>query len=232
MPAFSVEISIPKGKELASKTFNPRLGIVGGISVLGTSGIVEPMSESAIIETIRTEIRQRRAEGKKRIAVVPGNYGENFLHNAFGTDCRSMVQCSNFVGETLDELAKEGFEEILLVGHIGKLVKLAGGMFQTHSSNGDCRAEILTAYAAAEGIGARDAQALLACATAEDGLAQLETLGIREQVMDRLIGRISQLIGMRNYDNMRVGLMIYSFRHGVVGQTDNAREILERLKEI
>ena len=232
IPAFSVEISIPKGKELASKTFNPRLGIVGGISVLGTSGIVEPMSESAIIETIRTEIRQRRAEGKKRIAVVPGNYGENFLHNTFGTDFRSMVQCSNFVGETLDELAKEGFEEILLVGHIGKLVKLAGGMFQTHSSNGDCRAEILTAYAAAEGIGAQDAQALLTCATAEDGLAQLETLGIREQVMDRLIGRISQLIGMRNYDNMRVGLMIYSFRHGVAGQTDNAREILERLKEV
>ena len=129
-PAFSVEISIPKGKELASKTFNPRLGIVGGISVLGTSGIVEPMSESAIIETIRTEIRQRRAEGKKRIAVVPGNYGENFLHNTFGTDFRSMVQCSNFVGETLDMLAKEGFEEILLVGHIGKLVKLAGVCFR------------------------------------------------------------------------------------------------------
>ncbi|MBO5284107.1 MAG: cobalamin biosynthesis protein CbiD, partial [Lachnospiraceae bacterium] len=122
-----VEISVPGGERLAEHTFNPRLGIVGGISILGTSGIVEPMSTRAILDTIRVELNQRRAQGFDTVAVSPGNYGLDFMKTAYGYDLDKSVKCSNFIGDTLDMAVELGFRRLLLTGHIGKLIKVAGG---------------------------------------------------------------------------------------------------------
>ena len=147
----SVVISIPAGAELAKKTFNPRLGIVGGISVLGTTGIVEPMSEKALVETIRTELTQRRALGHDAVLLTPGNYGVDFIRTSLGLDPETAVQTSSFIGDSLDVCRSLGFKRALLIGHIGKLVKLAGNMMNTHSKYGDCRMEILASHAGAAG---------------------------------------------------------------------------------
>ncbi|MBQ1893559.1 MAG: cobalamin biosynthesis protein CbiD, partial [Clostridia bacterium] len=120
----NVVISIPEGAQLAKKTFNPRLGIVGGISVLGTTGIVEPMSEKALVDTIRTELSQRRALGCENVLLTPGNYGAEFIRSSLGLDPETAVQTSNFIGDSLDICRELGFRRILLIGHIGKLVKL------------------------------------------------------------------------------------------------------------
>ena len=147
-----VVISAPEGETLAKKTFNPRLGIVGGISILGTTGIVEPMSEAALVETIRVELR-RRAMGKEYALLTPGNYGSDFIRQNLDVDLNTAVQVSNFLGDALDICRALGFRGALLVGHVGKLVKTAGGMMN-HSKYGDCRMEILAAHAAAAGVDA------------------------------------------------------------------------------
>ncbi|MCD7843434.1 MAG: cobalt-precorrin-5B (C(1))-methyltransferase CbiD [Clostridiales bacterium] len=146
-------ISIPQGRALAEKTFNPRLGIEGGLSVLGTSGIVRPMSEAALVASIHAELDVHRAEGTLDLLVSPGNYGADFARDVLGLDLSQSVQCSNYIGDTLDYAAAKGFRSLLLVGHLGKLVKCAAGVMNTHSRVADCRMETLAAHAALCGAG-------------------------------------------------------------------------------
>ena len=143
-----VVISAPEGEALAKRTFNPRLGIQGGISILGTTGIVEPMSEKALVDTIAVELRQRREQGAAYALLTPGNYGADFIREGLGLDPDRAVQVSNFIGDGVDLCRQLGFRGALLVAHVGKLVKLAGGMLNTHSRYGDCRLELLAAHAA------------------------------------------------------------------------------------
>lgn len=146
-----VMISVPQGEILAQKTFNPRLGIVGGISILGTTGIVEPMSEEALVQTIHVELNQKRTTGDY-VLLTPGNYGSEFIRGEMGLDMNLAVQTSNFIGDSLDTCRSLDFSGALLIGHIGKLVKLAGGMMNTHSKYGDCRMDILAAHAGMAGV--------------------------------------------------------------------------------
>ena len=108
----SIEIRVPEALKVADKTFNSRLGIRGGISILGTSGMVEPMSETALPDTIRLELRQRIRNGEKNLLVTPGNYGENFVGTVFGLGLGQAVKCSNFIGSTIDMAVEEGAESI------------------------------------------------------------------------------------------------------------------------
>ncbi len=155
-------ISVPAGEQIAQRTFNPHLGIEGGISILGTSGIVEPMSIQAMIDTLQIELRQTAAQGHRGVILTPGNYGQDFLRQCgWGGGRIPVIRCSNFVGEALDGAAAEGFKRVLLVGHVGKLVKLAGGIMNTHSRWGDCRTELFCAHASVCGAGQSTCQALL-----------------------------------------------------------------------
>lgn len=163
-------ISIPGGEELARKTFNPRLGIVGGISVLGTSGIVEPMSEEALIQTIRVDIKMQLSGGRSYLVLVPGNYGLDFLEDYEPEVLKRSVKYSNFLGEAIDAAVEFGAKGILLVGHIGKLVKLAAGIMNTHSRNADARMDILTAHAAVLGADQETAARLMDCITTDEAL--------------------------------------------------------------
>ena len=138
-----VIISAPEGEALAARTFNPKLGITGGISILGTTGIVEPMSDRAVVETIRAQMNVLKAEGDKFAVLAPGNYGLAFLTQKYGLQEDRIVLISNYAAEAVKLAAEAGFEGILLAGHIGKLVKIAGGVRNTHSMYGDRRMEIL-----------------------------------------------------------------------------------------
>ena len=145
--SLTITISVPGGAEIAEKTFNPVLGIQGGISILGSTGIVEPMSEPALIETIRAEMRVKwlelSAHDGGAMVIVPGNYGMKFAAKKLGAKESQMIKCSNFIGEALDCVCELGIPELVIAGNLGKLVKLAGGIFNTHSRNADCRMDIL-----------------------------------------------------------------------------------------
>ena len=223
-----VVISVPEGEALAKKTFNPRLGIVGGISILGTTGIVEPMSEQALVDTIRVELRQRRESGAAYVLLTPGNYGSDFIRDSLNIDPSAAVQTSNFIGDTLEICRELGFRGALLVGHIGKLVKLAGGMFNTHSRYGDCRMELIAAYAAAAGLAAERTEELLQCVSCDDAIRILEEAGMRGQTMDRLMERVAFHLRAKAGENMEIGAITFSKVYGELGRTANGKVLLKK----
>ena len=224
-----VVISIPGGGELAKKTFNPRLGIVGGISVLGTSGIVEPMSEDALIETIRVDVKMQLAGGRQYLVLVPGNYGLDFLEGYHKEMLRRSVKFSNYLGEAIDAAVEYGAEGVLLVGHIGKFVKLAGGIMNTHSRNADARMEILTAHAAVLGADQATAAALMDCITTDEALDILKDKGLLEGVMKRLLSKMEFYVDHRSAHSLERAVIVFSQVQGILAQSDNAGDIIEKL---
>ncbi|MBQ6928129.1 MAG: cobalamin biosynthesis protein CbiD [Oscillospiraceae bacterium] len=227
-----IVISAPGGEELAKRTFNPRLGIVGGISILGSTGIVEPMSERAIVETTALEIRQAAAGGGKRLILLPGNYGMDYLTQKLpALAAIPRAKCSNYIGEAIDEARSEGFAELLLIGHIGKLVKLAGGIMNTHSRTADCRRELFVAHAALCGADTATCRALMAEVSSEGCLAVLERNGLRETVMQSLLAAIQEVL-TRRAGEMRIGALLFSSETGLTGLTEGAKELLEVWRKI
>lgn len=226
----AVVISIPGGAERAAKTFNPVMGVVGGLSILGTSGVVEPMSEQAIVDTIAVQMRQAAAESSNLI-LTPGNYGEDFL-KAAGLDGLGapVVKCSNFLGEALDIAANQGFQRVVLVGHVGKLVKAAGGIMNTHSKYADCRMELFCAHAALRGADVELCRNLMAAATTDACIGLLDQAGLRRAVLDSLMDAIQLHLERRAAGAYAIGAVMFSNVHGPLGQTEQAKEILEGWK--
>lgn len=223
-------ISIPGGEALAARTYNPRLGIVGGLSVLGTSGIVEPMSEAALIATIKAEMRVLRAEGEKTLVVSPGSYGAAYLKNELGLDIHRAVKCSNFIGETLDSAAELGFSQLLLVGHAGKLIKLAGGVMNTHSSVADCRFELLGLFASLAGADSRTVRDILCCVTTDEAAQRLKEAGILETTFSLACERIEHYLALRMGGRGTAQAVVFSQKYGVLGQTSKACLLMAQLR--
>ena len=226
----SVVISAPEGEMLAKKTFNPRLGILGGISILGTTGIVEPMSEKALVDTIRVELTQRRANGASYVLLTPGNYGSDFIRRELGLDMNLAVQVSNFIGDALDICKELGFKGALLIGHVGKLVKTAGGMLNTHSKYGDCRMEILAAHAGAAGVPAEKLAEILSCVACDDVLRILKETPYYEATLSRVAERAAFHLQHRA-DTVEVGTLLFSKEYGILGKTDNTEKLLQKIVE-
>ena len=199
--------------------------------MLGTSGIVEPMSEEALIETIRIDIKMQLAGGRKYLVLVPGNYGLDYLNEFHPQLLKTSVKYSNFLGDAIDAAVEYGAKGILLAGHIGKLVKLAGGIMNTHSRNADSRMEILTAHAAVLGADQETARALMDCITTDEALEILKRKGLLEGVMERLLKRMEFYVDHRSGHSLERGILVFSQREGTLGESGDARRILSCLQE-
>ena len=289
-PCYLITISVPAGAELAQRTFNPMLGIEGGISILGTTGIVEPMSEAAIVATIETSIRQvlamedaavsetqtlrkeevsadqktetseertaadeavgqlqspaahgeqkeltgsgRKDDGDigrsaRRILAVPGNYGQRYVEQQLGLRGVPVVEVSNYIGEAIDLAVSYGATDFLLVGNVGKLVKLAAGIMNTHSRVADGRWEIFAAHLALCGGTRAQVAAMREATTTEEMLTRLEEMGLRVPVMASIMGEIEAHMAHRIRGQMNFGVIVYSERFGRVGETAGAERLLE-----
>ena len=228
---FAVVISIDGGAEAARRTFNPHIGVDGGLSVLGTSGIVEPMSQQALLDTLQLEIHQAALKSK-RLILAPGNYGLDYLASHL-PELREIpiVKISNFVGEALDMAAAEQFRELLLVGHVGKLVKLAGGIMNTHSKQADCRTELFCAHAAICGADAATCRALLDAATTDACLDILVEAGLKAPVMASLLDAVQAHLDRRAAGAFEVGAVLFSNQAGPLGQTKTADALLKKWRE-
>ncbi len=215
----NVIIEADGGEEIAKKTFNPRLGIVGGISILGTTGIVEPMSDEALVDTIRVEIHQRSVLGEKKLLMAFGNYGQEFLLQDYGINLDTAVMCSNFIKDALTIAEEEGFKEILLVGHLGKIVKVAGGFSNTHSKYGDCRMELLTSalLKSKADCTIKDARKLSQMNTTEEAADFLAEKGYLFDVMSVIMSEIHDTI-TRWIPDVEVHLMIYTVNQRLIGK--------------
>lgn len=229
---FSVVISAENGAELAKQTYNEHLGVVGGISILGTSGVVEPMSEKALLDTIRLELDSRYAAGQRIVFLCPGNYGADFSRDTLGLDLEQAVKCSNFIGDALDYAAFRGFADILLVGHAGKLVKLAAGVMNTHSSVADGRQEIFTAHAALCGAGRATLEGLMDAVSVDACIDLLNKDGLRDAVLARIGAAIEKRLALRLRGKARAEFIMFTGKYGILAQSSGVRALCERLKEI
>lgn len=225
-----VTVIVPEGERLALKTFNPRLGIMGGISILGTSGILEPMSEKAIVDTIETEMRQLRALGNESILVTPGNYGRGYVSNYLGFDMNKSIKCSNFIGDTIDLAVVYGFKNFLLVGNMGKLVKTAAGIMNTHSKTADARGDIFALHTMLVGGSVETAEKIMKCINTDEMLDILEKKGIREKVTESILKKIYEHFKYRIGNDMNFGVMVFSEKYGFLGETQGTEDILKFFK--
>lgn len=235
----SIIISVPEGEEIAKKTFNSKLGIVGGISIIGTSGVVEPMSTQAIKDTIMVELRQRKALGEKIIIMSPGNYGADFSKTTYGIDLDKSVKCSNYIGDAIEMASELGFEKLLLIGHIGKLIKVSGGIMNTHSKEADCRLELIASAAyhyMSDKNTISDADKLsiigdiLNAVTTESACEVLKRKEILEGTMKVVMDKIMMHLEKRT-GKMQIECIIFSMDHGLLCESFGARSLLERFEE-
>lgn len=228
----AVEIYAPEGEDIAKKTFNPHMGIEGGISILGTTGIVEPMSSEALIKTIELDLRQKKAEGEEWAILVPGNYGATFLKNNYAVDEKRIVQFSNYVGIAIDKAKEVGFKKVIMVGHTGKLVKVSGGIMNTHSKEADSRMELMVAAtiltARDKGITVSDEilNLILDQVSTTGALEILKEHGLLESVSEKLLERIVVQLKRRAGDDMEVEVILYENSFGLLAKTPRAEEVL------
>ena len=226
-----ITVSVPEGEEAAKRTFNANLGIVGGISILGTTGIVEPMREQALVDTIEVELKQI-ALSSDRLIMTPGNYGSSFIE---GHDLDEMgvpvLKFSNFLGETLDMIAGTGMKEVLLVAHVGKLSKVAAAVMNTHSRYADGRNEIFTAHTAVCGGGTRLCQSLMHAATTDACIELLDEAGLREPVIQSILQAVQQKLEHRTAGRYRIGAIMFSNVYGLLGMTEEGAKIFNEWEE-
>lgn len=276
----SVEISAPEGEKAAEKTFNPLLGVVGGISILGTSGIVEPMSDAAIVETIRAEMRvksqdpgglrglgslsnpgsrsgqsgpdgansERGQSGPAEagrsdcrdiqeagrgcgvfLAAVPGNYGMKFALQNLRLSEEKIIKCSNFIGETLDAACEYGLSGLLLIGNAGKLIKLASGIMNTHSSHGDARIETILSCSLEAGASLGLLREIADCVTTEAAFMRLKSEGLAQRTLDIAAARAARHVKRRVRDAVKTGVILFSSEAGLTASAGEAEEIKRKL---
>jgi cobalt-precorrin-5B (C1)-methyltransferase len=227
---FSVVISAENGEEIAKKTFNPRLGIVGGISILGTSGIVEPMSEKALIDTIHLEIDSKTINLNSNLLISPGNYGRDFALKEFGLDLELGVKCSNFIGETIDYAVYKNVKNILLIGHAGKLCKIAGGIMNTHSRMADCRCEIFAAHAALASASAKQIEQIMNSITTDEISVLLQDFNIANQVYESILSKIVYHLNHRATNNCIIEVIMFTNNSWCFYKTAGAQSLINKFK--
>ncbi len=227
----NVIISVPEGEAAASKTFNPNLGIEGGISILGTTGIVEPMSEQALVDTIEVELKQI-ALASEEVIITPGNYGSSYVqeHDLDGLNV-PVLKFSNFLGETLDMIAGTPIHTVLLVAHVGKLSKVAAGIMNTHSKYADGRNEIFCAHAAICGAEQRLCKSLMDAATTDACIELLDRAGLKDQVINSILQAVQKKLDHRASGAYRIGALMFSNVYGMLGMTETANEILQEWED-
>ena len=228
---FHVVISVPRGAELASKTYNPRMGIEGGISIIGTTGIVEPMSNSALVDTIRLEERMRREEGCRSLLLTLGNYSQSFIQRNMPFALDRCVTCSNCIGEAIDAALEYGFERILIIGHIGNMVKLGAGIMNTHSAQADGRMEVLVTCGLLAGADPDTLKKITECVTADAAISLLRDSGVCEKAMEILGRRAEYYLSAKVKSTVPIGAVMFSDKYGILVKTPSAGELIRTISE-
>ncbi|EML6501575.1 cobalt-precorrin-5B (C(1))-methyltransferase CbiD [Clostridioides difficile] len=224
-----ITIFAPQGETVAKKTFNPRLGIVGGISIIGTTGIVEPMSDEGWKKSLSIELQMKKEQGLDKIILVPGNHGEQFIREKLNLDIKYVVRVSNFIGYMIKEAQRIGYKKILMAGHIGKFIKVSAGIFNTHSKVADARSEILVANLALMGARYEFLNKINQCVTTEEAVELINNSEYREVyniLSNKCRERVKQYLN-ENSDDIDVEVIIFSMDKSLLGKSDNTDDLVE-----
>ncbi len=213
-----VVISVPRGVEVAKRTLNSRLGVIGGISILGTTGVVQPMSEKALIDSIKVEIdfTIANSNGLNLLTITPGNYGYDYAKDILGIDVNEAVKCSNYIGETLDYALYKGVKKIVFIGHAGKLVKIAGGIMNTHSNIGDCRMEIIAAHCGMFGMDSENIKKIMECVTVNTAIEIIRQCDLEEKVWSSIGNKIKFYLNHRVNNEIEIEFYVFTQEDGLL----------------
>ncbi|HFL2579587.1 TPA: cobalt-precorrin-5B (C(1))-methyltransferase CbiD [Clostridioides difficile] len=224
-----ITIFAPQGETVAKKTFNPRLGIVGGISIIGTTGIVEPMSDDGWKKSLSIELQMKKEQGLDKIILVPGNHGEQFIREKLNLDIKYVVRVSNFIGYMIKEAQRIGYKKILMAGHIGKFIKVSAGIFNTHSKVADARSEILVANLALMGARYEFLNKINQCVTTEEAVELINNSEYREVyniLSNKCRERVKQYLN-EDSDDIDLEVIIFSMDKSLLGKSDNTDDLVE-----
>ncbi len=188
------------------------------------------MSETALIGSIKAEMSMFMAQGRKVLLTVPGNYGKDFTASYPGLEGIQPVECSNFIGDFLDMAVEMGAEGVLLVGNLGKLVKLAGGIMNTHSRNADARMEILASNAVMAGADTESAKRIMGCVSTDDALEVLSENRLVGPAMEILIPKIEFHMNHRVKGALKTAAVVFSSEFGILGETPSAAELIRKVE--
>jgi len=226
-PGKGVEVFInaPEGEKIAKKTQNPKLGIIGGISILGTTGVVRPLSKSAYKRSLLPKIDVALAQNYARIFMVPGNIGEKLAKRLLKVPDDAIVQTGDFVGYMLEKATEKGAKEIVIFGHPGKLVKLAAGIFNTHHKMGDARMEVIAACAGALGADTELIKAILRSNTTEETIKFLEQADLLQQTFDKIAEQVCRRSLERVDNKVKIKVVVVSMDGKILGTTKDARSM-------
>lgn len=216
-----VEISVPKGKEIAKRTLNYKLGIEDGISILGSTGIVKPMSEEAFKDALVVELKAMIVQHKiDEIVFTFGNYGEGFSKKKLKLENERIIVISNFIGFMLEQACELGIKKILFVGNIGKIVKVAGGIFHTHSRVSDARLEIMAANALESNENVEVVKKILSANTTEEAVSYVSSYKTFELMANKVQEKCEAHVRRSGYE-LEVAVLIYSSEQGELARTKN-----------
>jgi cobalt-precorrin-5B (C1)-methyltransferase len=201
----SVQIFVPRGEDTAKKTWNPRIGISGGISIIGTKGVVEPKSEEAYKVSINRLIHSYAAQGMKDYIITPGYVGERYLSSR-EIPLERVVTAGDHIGHAMAKAASRGAESIHLVGHIGKLAKIAAGIFNTHWRSGDARLELIAAHAAACSADTETVRRIMALTLAEEAVSIIEEKHLQDtwlSIAESVKMRMELFLEKKGFDSVK-----------------------------
>jgi len=227
-PGKGVEVllSVIGGERIAEKTLNPKLGVIGGISILGTTGVVKPLSMDAYRRSLISQIDVAIAQGYERIFITPGNIGERLAKQVFKVSEDAIIQTGDFMGYMLNKAVEKGVKEIIILGHPGKLVKLAAGIFNTHHKVGDARKEVIAAYAGANGANKELISMILQSNTTEEIIELLKQNDLLQPTFNEIAKRISLRSMERIENKAKIGAILVSLDGNILGMDENARCML------
>ena len=222
-----VEISVPKGEETAKKTLNAKLGIIGGISILGTTGIVKPMSEESWKASLAIELKMALENaGNGEAIFLFGNRGKQYLSDNFDDNTSQAIVISNFVGYMFDRACEFEAKKIYFIGELGKFVKVAGGIFHTHSRVSDAKMEILTANALLVGESTENMKKIMASNTTEEATKYIEKTEVYNLLAEKAKQKCEEYC-RRNGWELEVETLIISAEKEVLG---NSRYFFDNFK--
>ena len=214
-----VEISVPKGEETAKKTLNAKLGIIGGISILGTTGIVKPMSEESWKASLAIELKMALENaGNGEAIFLFGNRGKQYLSDNFDDNTSQAIVISNFVGYMFDRACEFEAKKIYFIGELGKFVKVAGGIFHTHSRVSDAKMEILTANALLVGESTENMKKIMASNTTEEATKYIEKTEVYSLLAEKAKQKCEEYC-RRNGWELEVETLIISAEKEVLGNS-------------
>lgn len=222
-----IMLSIHEGVELARKTFNPRLGIKGGISILGTTGIVKPMSEEALKASLVLPLKQLAAAGCTKAVLSPGNYGKAFSKQQLKSNEEKTILTSNFIGYMLEQAVRNKFTHLVLIGHIGKLVKIAGGIFNTHSRIADARNEILAAHYFNYSKDPVGFEKIMGANTVEETVEFIHDPGFWKYLTMQIKHKAEQYI----YKELAIEVILFSQKTGKLASSDYALTLIKEIND-